>query len=162
MHVLNINFITAVLESASKETIRALFDDDATIFWVDWREDEADIVRYCETVLRTGSLTAEWVRAATTPRGSDLFISYSGKRIRAPLINGDEDRHIALHALNQALAPDYEVRFCIDSTGSDTLAFLPLPWATWGQLEDRYGAAVSRHFYRLTERPNLFTDSLPF
>ena len=81
MHVLNINVITAVLESASKETIRALFDDDATIFWVDWREDEADIVRYCETVLRTGSLTAEWVRAAITiwsssVGGSGLHWSY--------------------------------------------------------------------------------------
>ncbi len=130
-------------------------------FWVDWREDEGDIVKYCEAVLQTGSLAAEWVRAAT-PRGSDLFISYIGRRIRAPLTNGHEDRHIALYALNQALAPDYEVRFCIDSHGSDTLAFLPLPSARWAELEDRYGAAVSSRFYRLAERPNLFTDSLPF
>jgi len=158
---LNINVITAVLESASKETIRALFDDDATVFWVDWREGEADIVRYCETVLRTGSLTAEQVRTATPP-GTDLFISYSGKRIRAPLINGPEDRHIALCALNQVLAPDYEVRFCVPSNGSDTLAFLPLPSAKWAELEQRYGAAVSRLFYRFAERPNLFTDPLPF
>src|SRR2546426_10855840 len=152
---MNFSVITAALESPSKETIRALFDDDDTIFWVDWREDEADIVSYCETVLRTGSLTAEWVRVATS-RGSDLFISYSGRRIRAPLINGYEDRHIALCALNQVLAPDYEVRFCIDSNGSDTLAFLPLPSATWGQLEDLYGAAASRPFFRFTYRAKPF------
>ena len=149
------------MESASKETIRALFDDDATVFWVDWRESESDIVRYCESVLQTGSLTAEWVRN-DTPRGSDLFITYGGKRVRAPLINGPEDRHIALCALNQALAPDHEIRFCIDSNGSDTLAFLPLPSARWAELEHCYGTAVSRHFYRFTERPNLFTDSLSF
>ena|SRR5437870_237142 len=158
---MNFSVITAALESPSKETIRALFDDDDTIFWVDWREDEADIVSYCETVLRTGSLTAEWARAATS-RGSALFISYSGRRIRAPLRNGYEDRHIALCALNQVLAPDYEVRFCIDSNGSDTLAFLPLPSARWAELEQRYGPAVSRHFYRLAEHPNIFTDPLPF
>ena len=158
---MNISLITAALESASKESIRALFDDDTTAFWVDWREGEGDIVRYCEAVLQTGSLTAEWVRAAT-PQGSDLFISYGGKHIRAPLINGPEDRHIALCALNQTLAPDYEIRFCIDSNGSDTLAFLPLPSARWAELEQGYGAAVSRHFYRFKERPNLFTDSLPF
>lgn len=105
---MNINLITAVLESPGKEKIRALLDDDTTVFWVDWREDEADIVRYCEAVLQTGSLTAEQVRAAT-PRGSELFISCNGKRVRAPLINGPEDRHIALCALNQVLAPDYEV-----------------------------------------------------
>ena len=158
---MNINLITAVLESASKERIRALFDDDTTVFWVDWREGEGDIVRYCEAVLQTGSLTAEQVCAAT-PRGSDLFISFNGRRIRAPLINGPEDRHIALCALNQVLAPDYEIRFCIDSNGSDTLAFLPLSAARWAELEQKYGVAVSRHFYRFAERPNLFTDSLPF
>ena len=158
---MNIDLITAVLESPSKDRIRALFDDDTTVFWVDWREGEGDIVRYCEAVLQTGSLSAEQVRAAT-PRGSDLFISYNGRRIRAPLINGYEDRHIALCTLNQVLASDFEVRFCIDSNGSDTLAFLPLPSAKWAELEQRYGAAVSRHFYRFAERPNLFTDPLPF
>jgi hypothetical protein len=158
---MNLDLITAVLESGGKEATRALLDDDGTIFWVDWREGERDIVRYCETVLRTGSLTAEWVRAATPDR-RDLFISYGGRRIRAPLIQGYEDRHIALCALNQALAPEYEVRFCIDSKGSDTLAFLPLPSETWAGLEQRYGAAVGRHFYRLAERPNVFTDPLPF
>ena len=158
---MNIDLITAVLESPSKDRIRALFDDDTTVFWVDWREGEGDIVRYCEAVLQTGSLSAEQVRAAT-PRGSDLFISYNGKRIRAPLINGPEDRHIALCALNQVLAPDYEVRFCIPSNGSDTLAFVPLSSAKWAELEQRCGAAVSRHFYRFAERPNLFTDPLPF
>jgi hypothetical protein len=158
---MNIDLITAVLEFASKERIRALLDDDTTVFWVDWREGEGDIIRYCEAVLQTGSLTAEQVRAAT-PRGSDLFISFNGKRIRAPLLNGPEDRHIALCALNQVLAPDYEIRFCIHSNGSDTLAFLPLPSTKWAELEQRYGGAVSQHFYRFAERPNLFTDSLPF
>src|SRR6185295_3551139 len=110
---MNIDLITAVLESPSKDRIRALFDDDTTVFWVDWREGEGDIVRYCEAVLQTGNLTYEWIRA--TPSGSDLFISYGSRRIRAPLINGPEDRHIALCALNQVLAPDYEIRFCVHS-----------------------------------------------
>ncbi len=158
---MNIDLITAVLESPSKERIRALLDDDTTVFWIDWREGEGDIVRYCEAVLQTGDLHAEQVRAAT-PRGSDLFISYKGKRIRAPLINGFEDRHIALCTLNQVLGPDYEVRFCIPSNGSDTLAFLPLPSPKWRELEQRYGATVSRLFYRFAERPNLFTEPLPF
>ncbi len=158
---MNIDLITAVLESPSEDNISALFDDDATVFWVDWREEEASIVEYCESVLETGSLSAEEV-PSDTPRGADLFISHGGKRLRAPLIAGDEDRHLALCALNQVLAPDYEIRFCIDSHGSDTLAFLPLPSTKWTELEQRYGEAVSRHFYRFSERPNLFTDSLPF
>ena len=154
------HLVTAVLESSAEAAIRALLENDGTVFWVDWREDEADIVRYCEGVLQTGNLTAEWVRAAT-PQSSDLLISFNGRRLRAPLTNGHEDRHIALCTLNQVLAPDYEVRLCIDSNGSDTLAFLPLPTERWSELEQRYGVAVSRHFYRLTERPNVFTDPFP-
>jgi hypothetical protein len=158
---MNFNLITAALESDDETAIDALLEDDQTVFWVDWREDDSDIVGYCEGVLQTGSLTAELVEV-DTPIGCDLFISYGGQRIRVPFINGPEDRHITLCALNQALAPDFEVRFCIDSNGSDTLAFLPLPVAKWAELEQRHGAAVSRHFYRFADRPNLFTDSLPF
>ena len=158
---MNLKLVTAVLESGSKEAIRAMFDDETTIFWVDWREFEGDIVRYCEAVINTGSLTYEWTKAAEAG-ARDLYISYGGKRVRAPLLNNSGDRHIALCVLNQVLAPDYEIRFCIDSNGSDTLAFLPLPPVKWTELEQRYGAGVSRHFYRFTERPNLFTDPLPF
>jgi hypothetical protein len=158
---MNVNFITSVLESGSEEAIRDLFDDDDTIFWVDWREFEGDIVRYCEAVLQTGRLTYEWVQT-DKPGKRDLYISYNGKRIHVPLTGGPGDRHLALCVLNQVLAPDYEVRFCIDSNGSDTLAFLPLPSAKWTELEQQYGMAVSRHFYRFAERPNLFTDPLSF
>jgi hypothetical protein len=159
---MNTDLITAVLESPSEASIAALLEDDTTVFWVDWREDEADIVRYCESVLNTGKLGAEWVRSADAARGSELFISCNDRRIRAPLINGYEDRHIALLTINEALAPDYEVRFCIDSNGSDTLAFLPLSGTKWSELEQGHGTAVSRHFYRLEKRPNVFTDPLPF
>ena len=158
---MNTHLVTAVLESSAEAAIRALLQDRTTVFWVDWREDEVDIVRYCEGALQTGSLTVERVRAAT-PQGSELFIAFNGRRLRAPLINGYEDRHITLCTLNQVLAPDYEVRLCIDSNGSDTLAFLPLATDRWSELEQRFGVAVSRHFYRLTERPNVFTDPLPF
>ena len=158
---MDLNLVTAVLESGSKEALRALFEDDTTIFWVDWREFEGDIVKYCEAVLLTGSLAYEWTKTGVAET-RDLYISYGEKRIRAPLLNNPGDRHIALCVLNQALSPDYEIRFCIESNGSDTLAFLPLPCAKWAELEQRYGPAVSRHFYRYTDSPNLFTDPLTF
>ena len=83
--------------------------------------------------------------------------------MKVPLTYSLADRHITLWALNHLLAPDYEVRFCVDSNGADTLAFLPLPAVEWGRLEQEFGAdAVARRFYRIKGRPNLFTDVLPF
>ena len=54
------------------------------------------------------------------------------------------------------------MRFCIDSYGSDTLAFLPLAANTWAELEERYGDLVSDLFYKIAPRPNLFTEALDF
>ncbi len=91
-----------------------------------------------------------------------MYLRYGDRRERVPLSYSGGDRHITLCALNRVLAPDYEVWFCIDSNGSDTLAFLPLACKLWAEFEQRYGEAVGRRFYRFTDRPNLFTDPLPF
>ena len=148
--------VIAVLQSGNRAAVEALLEDEATIFRVDWHEDDSDIVEYCEGVLQTGSLKAAW------EEGGELYITHAGNHVRVPLMNSDQDRHITLCALNRALSPDYEVRFCVDTNGSDTLGFLPLPASEWADLENQYGAAVSRHFYRLAARPNVFTDPLPF
>jgi hypothetical protein len=41
--------------------------------------------------------------------------------------------------LNEVLKPDYEIRLCANSLGSDTLAFLPLSAKQWMDLEDEFG-----------------------
>ena len=152
--------IAAVLKAPTKGAIETMFDDKDAVFWVDWREDDGAIAKYCEGVLHTGNLAAAWVDS-DSPSGCDLYISYKASRNRVPLVSGHEDRHITLCALNRVLAPEFQIRFCIDSNGSDTLAFVALPSAEWSELERRFGPAVSRHFYLFGDHPNLFTDPLP-
>lgn len=153
--------ISRTLESPSQENIQTLFDDDETVFWVDWREEDDAIVEYCESILKTGSLSAEVVDA-DNEAGFEMYITFKDKCAKVPLVVGPEDHHITLVALNEILAPDYEIRFCIDSNGSDTVAFLPLPTEAWRQLEAEYGDAVAARFYRLASKPNVFTDPLRF
>ena len=157
---MNLQNVVAVLETTEKEAIQVLLEDEAAVFWVDWREEDDAIVGYCEAILQTDSLSAE-LAEIETKEGYEIHVQYRNKRIRVPLTYSLDDRHITICALNDALAPDYEVRFCIDSNGSDTLAFLPLPQNTWRTLEKSYGEKVSKHFYQLTATPNLFTGSLP-
>jgi hypothetical protein len=111
--------------------------------------------------MQTGELSGELVEIDDDP-GFEIYIAYKEKRIKVPLTVSPQDRHITLCSLNEALAPDYEVRFCIDSNGSDTLAFLPLPTTTWAELEQKYCDRVGALFYKIADRPNLFTDPLPF
>lgn len=157
---MNLQKITAVIEAPTTEAIQSLLEDEATVFWVDWREEDDTIVEYCEVILQTGNLFAELIQVETK-EGYEIYIQRGNKRIKVPLTYSMDDRHITICALNEALAPDYEVRFCVDSNGGDTLAFLPLPQSTWGELERLYGEKVSKHFYQLRAIPNLFTGSLP-
>jgi hypothetical protein len=152
--------VTAVLEAPTEESIDALLDAEDTVFWVDWRDEEPDIVSACEAILQTGSLSAETIDVPGDP-GWEIWVTYRGRRTRMPLTVSSADRHIALVTMNNALRPDYEVRMSKDFSG-DTLPFLPLPTRTWAALEKRYGDAVGKRFYVLQDRPNVFTEPLPF
>lgn len=156
---MNLDLVREVIAGDAEMT--DLLDDEESIFFVDWREEDTAVVEYCEDILETGSLSAEDVDA-DNDAGFEMFIKYKERRLKVPLEIGGQDRHITLVSLNEVLAPDAEVRLCIDSSGSDTLAFLPLSSAVWRELEDEFGEAVAAKFYRLQAKPNVFTDELPF
>jgi len=157
---MNRALIRQALEAPTEENIEALLMDEDTILWVDWREEEDAIVRECAYLLDIDQITAE-IEDVDNEAGFEMYILYGSKRVRVPLVIGYEDRHIALCSLNEALWPDYEVRYCIDSGASDTLGFLPLPMSDWRLLEREFGDGVDQLFYKLTPKPNLFTDPLP-
>jgi hypothetical protein len=115
-----------------------LSDMDDIVMWVDWREDDDAIVRYCEYTIQTGDLDAE-VNDTDDAIGFEILISYKGKKHKVPYQNEVADRDTTIITLNEVLAPDYEIRTCEDSRGSDGLAFLPLSAKQWSKLENEFG-----------------------
>lgn len=142
--------VSSYLSDPNERNLRRLFDDDQSVFWVDWRAEETEVVGACEGLLATGDLTFEL-------DGEDLSIIRNGKRHHASLTLGPADRHIAICLLNQALSPDFEIRFCVASNGMDTLAFLPLSVDKWRELAADY-SHLCDHFAVIGDHPNLFTD----
>ncbi len=123
---------------------------NSVIFWVDWREEDDAIVAYVERRLQTGQLSATM---EDKPEGLELQISYQG----APHAEMIVDRDRTLIFLNGIIQPQYEIRFCKVSFGSDTLAFLPLTAAAWQQLETQYGSeAIEECFQRITADAVMF------
>lgn len=154
---MNTNIIERFLSSPTEKNIEKLLNSQDTVFWVDWREEDDAIVEYCERILQTKQIDSELQDIEEEP-GFQFSIVYKGVTVIVPLVAGPEDRHITLYALNQAIAADFEIRFCIDSAGGDSLAFLPLSISQWGELEERFGNTVAEHFAKIEARPNLFTE----
>lgn len=155
---MGLDAIRAVLESGSPESLADLLADESVCFLVDHRADEDMIVEACEGVIQSGCLSAE-VLPADDRFGFKTRMRFGSRSVIVP---ASTDRHPAVVKLSELLAPDYETRFCVDSMGDDTLAFVPLPPAAWRALEREFGGAVGRRFARFGPRPNLFTDQIDF
>jgi len=136
------------------DTTELLYNDTSEVFWIDWREEDQNIIDYCAEQIQTKKLTSVW-------EDENLVLKYEGSSKVVPLTFSDADRHITLLTINEVLFPDYEVRMVWDSDGSDTLAFVLLTTSNWNELEVKYGKdLLSKAFLKLKPNLNVFTDPL--
>jgi len=116
----------------------AFYNAYDTIMWVDWREEDDAIIRYCEDIIKTGYLSATY-QDVDNEIGFNIIINYKEQEYPIPYKGKEADRDTTIITLNEVLRPEYEIRFCEDSAGSDTLAFLPLKAVQWAELEKEFG-----------------------
>jgi hypothetical protein len=144
--------ISTYLESGRASAFYELFEDDDPMVWIDWREDDSDLVAAFARVLRMDDLSAEFVN-----EDCDLLIQYRGQdhRVQYPE-PGAADRDTTICHLNQLLMPDHEIRFCIATDGNDTLAFLPLPARHWAALEAEFPDQLHPFFEKIGPNSRIF------
>lgn len=120
-----------------------LFDSEA-IIWIDWREDDEDVVNYFNDMID------EPIDIKTVSNGKaygdDIVLKKGDKELQIPY--GDEkNRDVTIKYFNDFVKPDYEVRWFIESLGDDTLGFTVLSGAEWVKLEDEFGADTVRYYF---------------
>lgn len=143
-----------ISSGTNKANVSALIDAGPPFIWVDWREDDVEIVSECESIVGADLLHAEW-------EDDKLYLIAKGRCVEVPLTHTHQDRHITLLSINKFLKPEYEIRYVWASHGGDTAGILLLKSADWQLLEDEFGVSrVDFAFLRLRDRPNIFTDSL--
>ena len=130
-----------------------LFDSEA-IIWIDWREDDEDVVRYFNDMMDE-PIDIQTVRN-DKPYGDDIVLQKGDKELLIPY--GDEkDRDVTIKYFNDFVQPDYEVRWFVESLGNDTLGFTVLSGAEWANLEDEFGADTVRYYFEpITLESNMF------
>ena len=113
--------------------------------WVDHREFDDSIVRYLGERLRNPRLRAEM-------QGADLLISFGGSTRRLTVEEIGTDRYQTVRAVNEVLAPAFEVRLVRSSVDGDTHAFLLAPAWLWTELEAAHREKLERKVKRIDAR----------
>ena len=60
------------LSSPSADAIATFLDNELSVFWIDWRQEDETIAESCELTLNTGSLVGELIE--NTDDGSDYHV----------------------------------------------------------------------------------------
>ena len=123
--------------------VNDLFDSEA-IIWIDWREDDEDVVNYFNDMMD------EPIDIKTVSNGKaygdDIVLQKGDKELQIPY--GDEqDQDVTIKYFNDFVKPDYEVRWFAESLGNDTLGFTVLSGAEWVKLDDEFGADTVRYYF---------------
>ena len=123
--------------------VNDLFDSEA-IIWIDWREDDEDVVNYFNDMMD------EPIDIKTVSNGKaygdDIVLQKGDKELQIPY--GDQqDQDVTIKYFNDFVKPDYEVRWFAESLGNDTLGFTVLSGAEWANLEDEFGADTVRYYF---------------
>jgi hypothetical protein len=157
----DMDLIEAVLREPTKENIRALLEDDLTVMTVKKDEDVMLVAWNVDLYFSTGELDAKWRDFEPDDgRPSELVLGFKDKRLQVPLTQTPADRHITLCTVNEILAPEYEIRYCIDTPDGADPVFMPLTREEWAQLETAHGPAVARHFLKLTRDRDVFAEQV--
>lgn len=123
--------------------VNDLFDSEA-IIWIDWREDDEDVVNYFNDMMDE-PIDIQSV-SNNKPYGDDIVLQKGDKELLIPY--GDEkNRDVTIKYFNDFVKPDYEVRWFAESLGNDTLGFTVLSGAEWAKLNDEFGADAVRYYF---------------
>lgn len=172
LRFLTVNFFmkgTKMTESNGIEKIKAYMKDGSwdyyyynlieecdTLLWIDHRDCDEEIINGVETILKTGHLRGELIEE-TIDKIDEIIIHYKGEKTKIEYIGEEADRDTTIISLNEVLKPDYEIRLCKNSLGSDTLAFLPLSAKQWIDLENEFGQnKVNKLFIKISKETKMF------
>lgn len=125
------------------ENFEPLIESDSLI-WIDWREYDEDIISYVNEKLED---KIEMVLQDNgKPYGEDIILKHKDKSLMIPY-KEKMDRDTTIKYLNEFIQPKYEIRFCIESLGDDTLAFVVLTKDLWNQLENEFGKQKVLYYF---------------
>ncbi|MDD7512123.1 MAG: glutathione reductase [Peptostreptococcaceae bacterium] len=145
------SFIKSFLENSEDVDT---FIESGAIIWIDWREYDEDIISFVNEKIED-KVEVEHI-FNNKPYGDDICLKYKNKSLIIPY-EEKMDRDTTIKYLNEFIKPKYEIRFCMESLGNDTLAFCLLEENLWNELEKKFGLEKVRfYFEKIDVKSNMF------
>lgn len=126
-----------------------IYDEENVLIWIDWREAEEDLIDYFNEQLPMSDRIDCEIIEIDKPRGVDITLSLKEKKLTIPFADDVTDRDSAIRAMQEMIAPHYQIRWFIESLGGDTLAFVLLPTAQWNKLERQFGERKVHYYFQV-------------
>jgi hypothetical protein len=150
--------IIHVLRHSSDEDVVEQFFEHELLIWIDWREDEGDIIQYFNDRLPESDQIKCEIIDIDKPRGVDIVLSSNDQKLKIPFADDRTDRDSAIRAMQEMIAPRYQIRWFMESLGNDTLAYLLLSTVQWTELEKQFGKEkLEFHFQPITSESIMFS-----
>ena len=132
--------------SSPKENLDE-FWESKDLIWVDWRDFDDSIICYFNDVLpNEDSIKFESVEIEKE-RGIDIYLQKNDIRKAIPYADEYTDRDTTLKSIQEYVSPKYQIRWYMDSLGSDTLAFCIGLTSQWEQLEKDFGKEFVDYYF---------------
>lgn len=134
-------------------TVEDFFESSAVV-WVDWREDDSDLIEYFNDLMKE-PIEVQMLDNGK-PYGDDILLKKGEKEFLIPY-QEVMDRDTTIKYFNDCIKPEYEIRWLVESLGSDTLGFVLLPSHDWQALAEEFGhAKVENAFLPITLESKMF------
>lgn len=131
----------------SPEENRDEFWESDALIWVDWRDFDESIIQYFNEKLPDEDKIQFECVEIENERGIDILLKKGDGTRKIPYAEDYTDRDTTLKSIQEYVAPKYQIRWYMDSLGSDTLAFCIGLTATWEQLEQEFGTEKVVYYF---------------
>ena len=130
------------------------FFESSAVVWVDWREDDSDLIEYFNDLMKE-PVEVQMLDNGK-PYGDDIRLKKGDKVCQIPY-QEVMDRDTTIKYFNDCIQPEYEIRWFVESLGSDTLGFVLLPSHEWQSLAEEFGnIKVEKDFLPITLESKMF------
>lgn len=136
------------------------FGNSEALFWVDWREDDEDVVKYVNEILQEDD---KFNYKTEIDEDGDVHIilftkGYGLTNGKSHTIFNPKSRDTTIKDINEFIKPKNEIRWFLESLGDDTLAFVLMSCDNWKKLEQQFGKEKVDYYFMPIHKDSVMFD----